>query len=227
MCKNEIHINKNKINNCIEIISILLVILVANISLSSYFKTLSIEGDSLIQRTSRDFVSLIIAFLAGKHMVRKIDFPLWIKTKKNVKTQIINIVLTTCILSIGTYINNRFFTDITTIDWINQVSSMKDIVFISLRAGIQEEILFRLFGFTFITFIVNKQIKSKKSSIIAGAIISSLFFSLIHMPYIIYPFLIGLVLAYQYYNNGLVAVIVIHSIVNIFHLTMFYLLGPL
>lgn len=197
-------------------------IFLINMGLNSFLKANSVEGETLTHWMIRDIGTLLIALMVGKSLTAKIHFPYLWKRQEDIsmKKQVVNLIAIGTLLSILTFINNRFFTD-STISWISSVSNIKEVLLISLKAGIQEEILFRLFIFSLVTFLASKKIHSQKYAIIIGAIISSFLFGLIHLPYIVYPTLAGLVLSFVYYKNGLVPVIIIHSLVNIFHLTLF------
>ncbi len=82
-------------------------------------------------------------------------------------------------------------------------------ILLALRAGIGEEILFRLFFFSLIVWASRTIHAERGVSLIAGAILSALAFTLIHPGFYI-PFVEGLALAVIYFEGGIAAAIAAH-----------------
>lgn len=214
-----------RVKKNMEIFMVALILLLLNLGLKSYFESFSVEGDTLVQRTVRDLITLVIAMVAGRYLTKKLDLPLWWRRIESIslRKQIFNLTVIGLILSVTTYLSNYFFSGTIEGSWVSYSINEKEILLISLRAGIQEEILFRLFTFSFITFLLNKKMDSKKSMII-GALMSSVLFGLMHYPNFSYPFFIGLIFVYLYCYNGLAPVIIMHIFINLFHLSLYRLL---
>ncbi|WP_330623498.1 CPBP family intramembrane glutamic endopeptidase [Acetoanaerobium pronyense] len=107
------------------------------------------------------------------------------------------------------------------VSWLN-FSSFNEIFLLSLRAGLHEEIIFRLFVFSMFTYLISKNINSKEKAIFGGIVLSSLLFSLMHGGLNIVAFVFGAVLAYIFYNNGLIPAIIIHFLANLIPWTLFW-----
>jgi len=85
---------------------------------------------------------------------------------------------------------------------------------ISLRAALNEEIIFRLFLFSLVAWIVWRFGNSQKASLVIGALVSALAFGLIHGLGFVPAFLVGLALIYIYHQRGLLSVMAVHFLAD-------------
>ncbi len=81
--------------------------------------------------------------------------------------------------------------------------------FLSLRAGITEEVVFRLFLLSLSAWITLRIFHNRRGAIGVGVLVSSLLFGLIH-PGFILAFLMGLAMAYIYLEAGLLPAMLVH-----------------
>ncbi|VUT25280.1 MAG: CAAX amino terminal protease self- immunity [Candidatus Methanolliviera sp. GoM_oil] len=84
---------------------------------------------------------------------------------------------------------------------------------LSLRAGVNEEILFRLFGISLVTFLLTKIKVKREGSLVVAIVISSIFFGLIH-PSFPHYFFFGLLFGFLYIQYGLVPVMIFHFLAD-------------
>jgi membrane protease YdiL (CAAX protease family) len=110
---------------------------------------------------------------------------------------------------------------ISTIPWLS-FSNLKEPILLALRAGIHEEIVYRLFIFTLATYLVSTIIESKRKSVIIGMVLSSIVFGLLHGFY--FAYLSGAILAYIFYKNGLISAIVVHFLADAIPWTLLFIL---
>jgi hypothetical protein len=80
---------------------------------------------------------------------------------------------------------------------------------LSLRASLNEQVVFRLFLFPLIWLIIRYFTHSQKASLVIAGLASAMLVGLIH-PGFVQAFLIGLALVYIYYQRGLLPAIVVH-----------------
>ncbi len=106
--------------------------------------------------------------------------------------------------------------------WLKSLK-IADIPFLSLRAGLTEEVMFRLFLFSLIAWPLSKVLKSPILYLSLSAIISSLLFGAIHGSGFLIAFLMGLVLCYVYIRGGLLSAMTIHFLGNLIPISLFVL----
>lgn len=207
-----------------DILVIAFSIAIINIGLVSFIQDKLNEG--IFEKILADIIIIVIVGFIGKHFASKVGFPLWWYRNMSVsfKKQFFVLIMLGLVIIIPNtliyYFNQNY---VSTVSWLN-FSNFKEIVLLSLRAGLYEEILFRLFVFTLVTCLVTKVIKSKQKSIIMGIIISSFIFGLIHGGVNIQASIFGGTLAYIYYKNGLVPAIIIHFLADAIPWTLLYIL---
>lgn len=80
---------------------------------------------------------------------------------------------------------------------------------LAFRAAQNEEVIFRFFLFPLVAWGVRHFVRSRRVSLVTGAMASSLFFGLIH-PGFFPAFLMGLALVYIYHQRGLLPAMVVH-----------------
>ena len=105
-------------------------------------------------------------------------------------------------------------------EFLMQFNSISEIVAISARAALFEEIIFRLIMITGIMYLMQWLTKYHKMSTnrmcLVALFISSMAFMLIHSTeaYLI-AFAFGMILGYTFLKYGLVEVIIVHFLVNV------------
>lgn len=197
-----------------QIILISIIMLLINMSLSSFIE-LNL-GTSLTNQMFYDIFLIILTGGLGLILAPKVSFPLWWKRddKKPLVKQLIILVILSLTIIIPNTIIYYFSQDvITTISWLN-FSNLKEPVSLAVRAGIQEEIIYRLFLFSLITYIALKITNSEKKSVALGIILSSLFFGIMHGGFY-FAFICGGLLAYIFYKNGLIPAIIVHFLADV------------
>ncbi|AKL95045.1 abortive infection protein [Clostridium aceticum] len=209
----------------LDIILVALSISIINIGLTSF--TQDKLNENVVGKLLTDAVIIIITGFIGKYFISKVGFPLWWNRDTSIslaKQLFVLIALGLLIIIPNTlmyYLNQDL---VATVPWID-FANFKEIVLVSLRAGLHEEILFRLFVFTTVTYLANKEIDSQKKSMILGMIISSLLFGLMHGGMNIFVIAYGVILAYVYYKNGLIPAIIIHFFADAIPWTLLYIIN--
>lgn len=204
-----------------HIFVISIIIALINIGLSSFVQV-KLE-EQIIQKIFVDVVIIILTGFIGKYFVSKVNFPLWWHRNSSIsfKRQLFILAILGIAIIIPNiliyYFNQNF---VSTISWL-KFSNLKEPILLSLRAGIQEEILFRLFMFTTATYLANKVIDSQKKSVVIGMILSTLIFGVMHGFY--FAYISGVLLVYVFYKNGLIPSIIIHFLANAIPWTLLYL----
>ncbi|EEG78576.1 CPBP family intramembrane glutamic endopeptidase [Dethiobacter alkaliphilus] len=113
-------------------------------------------------------------------------------------------------------------------DILKQFNSISEIVAISARAALLEEVVFRFIMITVIMHLLQRVSKFHKMSVsrmwLVSLIISSLAFMFVHSTeaYLI-AFAFGMLLGYTFIKHGLIVVIAIHFLVNVSTFTYFFL----
>ena len=164
-----------------------------------------------------DALLMLVSGYIGINLVCKLNIPLWLSGKTEVKkgrrylpaaSLGLLIIATNTIgfLSVTdqAYELPRLFTNLTALT----------AVLLAVRAALTEEILFRLLAISVIIWVTRKIIKSTEDSSFFAIILSSLLFTMIH-PSFLRPFIYGLLLGYIYLKNGLIPVVIIHFLLFI------------
>lgn len=185
-----------------------------NFALSSFF--IEKLKQPIYQNIVSDGVIILLAGFLGMHLALKHNLPLWWRRIRNMSLfkQLLPIISLGLIMIISNSILYYYHlrvngNPISSTPWL-QFSNLKEIVLLSIRAGITEEIVFRLFIFTFAVYIVRKIIHREDLAVVLGIIISSLSFVLLHGGFNIVIFTYGIILAYIYLKNGLLPAIIVH-----------------
>lgn len=196
-------------------------IILINLLLGTY--TQAKLNEPLFQKLFSDAVLITITGLIGISLAKKIELPLWWNrdNEKSLSKQLAIIILLGLAIILPNTLNYYYNQHLaTTVSWLN-FSKLHEPILVSLRAGLFEEVLYRLFGFTLITYIISKLVSSKKQSIIIGIFLSAVLFGLLHQGFI-FAFYCGVILAYVYYKNGLLPAILIHFIADAIPFTLLY-----
>lgn len=100
------------------------------------------------------------------------------------------------------------------------ISKPFEAILLALRAGITEEIIFRLFLFSLLIWLLQKitahfNLENKKEKItIFSAIIASIIFAALH-SFNILAFVLGLMLTFIYFKKGLIPVMIVHFFADV------------
>lgn len=212
--------NKESMNN-LYLCIIVAIIIAIDVELADYFsQKLNYQFSNVL---FGDILIVLITGYLGKYMAAKNGFPLWWKQDKEIsliKRLVILFILGMVVIvsnSLTYYHNDNI---IMVIPWLN-FSSLKEPIYISLRAGLQEEVIYRLFIFTLSAFILKKFVSSERVPIIVGIIVSAVLFGVFHTGFY-FAFIIGLILGYIYYSFGLIPVILIHFLADAIPFTLLF-----
>jgi membrane protease YdiL (CAAX protease family) len=181
-------------------------------------------NEEIVSKILIDVLIIILTGYIGLRLVSKVNFPLWWRRysrKSNKKQVVILIFLGLAIIIPNTLIYYFSQNLITTIPWLS-FSNLKEPILLALRAGIQEQIVYRLFIFTLATYLVNTIIDSKTKSVMIGIILSSIVFGLLHGFY--FAYLSGALLAYIFYKNGLIPAMIVHFLADAVPWTLMFIL---
>jgi len=181
---------------------------------------------SLLQQSLNDFFIVLITGLIGYNLSDKVKLPKWWHDKNNdfKKSAIIIGIIGLIIVAGNTLINILMFTSyreelLERESWIALLTPLTSIL-VSLRAAIMEEIIFRFFMITTITWALKFFISSERSNLTIAIILSSIIFGLIHSTFLV-PLAFGLLLSYTYINYGLIPVLIIHFVANLIPFTLY------
>lgn len=198
-----------------QIFLIAVIMTVINMGLSSFFMmklNKEITGQVLF-----DVFTIILTVGLGFYLATKVNFPLWWKRdceKSLAKQLIILILLGLAVIIPNTVIYYFNQNTVAAIPWTN-FTNLKEPILLAMRAGLQEEIIFRLFLFTLITYAATKIVHSTRKSIVIGIAISSLLFGMMHGFYPNFAYISGGILAYIFYKNGLIPAMIIHFLADV------------
>jgi hypothetical protein len=118
------------------------------------------------------------------------------------------------LMNFSNYYSNPNIKDVPLLRELSKIGSSGALA-LSLRAGVNEEIPFRLFGISLVTFLLTKIKVKREGSLVVAIVISSIFFGLVH-PSFPLPFFFGLLLGFLYTQYGLVPVMIIHFLADFF-----------
>lgn len=205
---------KKSLNNLYLYIIVSMIVITDILLISFLREKLNYEFPNVL---FNDVVTILIAGLLGKSFAFKNGFPLW--WHRNQRLSILFILGLAIILpNTLVYYYNENATAIA--PWLN-FSNFKEPILISLRAGLQEEVIYRLFIFSLIVSGVNKVVNSKRISLIIGIIVSAFIFGILHSGFY-WAFISGLILAYICYSYGLFFAILIHFLADAVPFTLLY-----
>ena len=208
----------------VDIVLCAIIITVINIGLAAFIQDKL--NQEIFAKIFTDIAVIIIAGYIGKHFASKVGFPLW--WHRNIRISLKRQFITLAMLGLAIIVPNTilyYFNQnlLSTIPWLH-FSNLKEVVLLSLRAGLLEEILFRLFLFTFVTYLGSRVTKSKQKSVIVGLLVSSFLFGFMHGGVNLQASIYGGILVYVYYKNGLIPAIIIHFLADAIPWTLLYIL---
>lgn len=165
-----------------------------------------------------DFTMVLVAGLAGSLLARRIDCPIWWRQhdgsspSRHAKHAVLLLGLFVVVLNT---LNN-----ILNIGQARQIAPWIDLLTpetalaLSLRAALNEEMVFRLFLFSLVVWIAKRFGRSRRASLVMGALASALAFGLIHGLGFVVAFSFGLALVYIYSRRGLLPVMTVHFLAD-------------
>lgn len=181
-------------------------------------------NEVLFEKVITDILVILVAGFSGKFIAFKVGLPLWwYRNKSESLTRQLGIIALLGLFviipnSLIYYFNQEY---ISTVPWL-KFSSLKEVVLLALRAGLYEEILFRLFVFSGVIFLIKKITDSSQKQLVLGIVISSLLFGFMHGGINIQASILGGILTYTYYKNGLIPTITIHFMADVIPWTFLY-----
>ncbi len=204
----------------VDVLSTALIVLFLDLLLYSYFGMTDVYGNHA--PVAADIMLVIAAVLIGRESVKKIGFPVWqVKYERgiNSKQLLISIFIGSCIVVFNTLVLTC--SDISNAPWL-KFSNFYQPYFLSLRAALTEELVYRFLAFSVVVQFTDCLFKSRAIGIAAGALVSSFLFGLLHQGFY-FSFVIGVGLCYIYKNNGLVFAMVVHFLADFIPFLMIYL----
>lgn len=164
-----------------------------------------------------DFSVTLMAGWAGVFLARRVGSPLWLRSRNNssvLRHKIYSIMLLGLLVIVcNTILNVVYYVSyhdqaMQAAPWLASLTPEIAIA-LSLRAALNEQVVFRLFFFPVILLIIRYLVHSQKASLVIAGLTSAFLVGLIH-PGFVQAFLIGLALVYIYYQRGLLPAIVVH-----------------
>lgn len=225
--------NLIKSRHSLYILGIALLVAVADVVLIPFFRCEYFSGaydrSGMVIIAVFDFCVVFIAGVLGLFFAARIGAAFWWhpSTKSSTSRQVsVNaLLLGIAMVAFNTFsiVYNR--DQLAQADfWITCLVPRTAVV-LSFRAGLNEEVIFRLFLFPVIAWAVARVSRSRDASLITGALVSSFFFGLIHPGFgFITAFLTGLALVYIYYHRGLLPAMIAHFFTDAIPFTLFTLL---
>lgn len=210
-------LNKNKILTLFG-----LAITSINLALMNFFRVNLNEGISFFNRLLTDLSMIGLALYFGSKHAFNNDLVVWYDKKKlmYIKHYIVLIVLALGIIVPNTINGYRYSNLPVDAHWF-YFSNFSEPLFLSLRAAIQEELVFRLLLIPLIVSYSSRIVKTKTNAALLGVILSSIAFGIIH-PGFYFAFYCGLLLGYTYYKYGIVPAFIIHFLADVIPFTMLY-----
>ncbi len=202
-----------------DVLSVTVAVFILDILLYSYFVQTNTNNDLFI------FVDVIITFLAaatGRKLAGTTGFPVWKVSYAAGESR--KSIIVSILIGIGIVGTNAFImcnSNIDMIYWLS-FSSVYQPLFVSIRAALTEETVFRLLIFPGVTRLANKISRSSTVSIVSGALASASAFGLFHNRFYL-PFIFGLGICYIYKKNGLIPAMIIHFLADFIPFTLIYL----
>lgn len=164
-----------------------------------------------------DFGVTLMAGWVGMFFARRVSSPVWWRSNYDlpVLRQKTRVLVLLCLLVVvcNTVLNFVYY--VAYHDQALQVSpwlillTPEIALALSLRAALNEQVVFRLFLFPLILLIVKCLTKSQKASLVIAGLASAFLVGLIH-PGFVQAFLIGLALVYIYHMRGLLPAMITH-----------------
>jgi hypothetical protein len=164
-----------------------------------------------------DFSIVLMTGWAGVFFARRVGSPLWWRSNNDSpvlrqKTHIL-FLLGLLVVVCNTVLNFVYYVAyhdqaLQVSPWLNLLTPEITIA-LSLRAALNEQVVFRLFLFPLTLLIARYFLHSQKASLVIAGLTSAMLVGLIH-PGFVQAFLIGLALVYVYYQRGLLPAMVVH-----------------
>ncbi len=144
---------------------------------------------------------------------------LWRKGDQNkagLRTTMILILATLVITSVNAGITLTYFrnTDLSASHWGQILSTPWKGLLCSLRAGITEEVPFRLFVGALVLWLLNSSAKTKNRAWWLAPLLTTLLFCLIMHPTTPMAYASSLLLSVIYYRHGIIPAILVHAFID-------------
>ena len=174
-----------------------------------------------------DFSVVLLAGLAGLFFAPRVGYPYWWRRVNSSPTSRRAAHITVLLgfsLVMGNTLMNLAYRDqaVQLAPWLALLTPEMALA-ISLRAALNEEIVFRLFLFPSIAWAVMHLVHSQQASLIIGALASTFVYGLIH-PGFVMAFLVGLALIYIYHQHGLLPAMTAHFFADAISLVLISLM---
>ena len=154
------------------------------------------------------FEYAIFAFL-GLVLVERTKLPGWWAKERSKKTNLVVALLGATLVAANMALHYYSRSEALRLaPWVGTLD-LTQAFFLSLRAAITEEIIFRLFLISLSAWVILRIFHNRRGAIGVGVLVSSLLFGLIH-PTFPLPFLMGLAMAYIYLRVGLLPAMAVH-----------------
>jgi len=185
-------------------------------------QTFLYKGSSPLFLYAFEFLEYAIVAFLGLIIAERIALPTWWKKERtkesNLWASLLGAILVVANTAIHYYSRSQA---LGSAPWLGTLD-LTQAFFLSLRAGVTEEIVFRLFLLCFAVWGTLRVSHSRPWAICAGVLVSSLLFGLIH-PGFALPFLVGIVMAHIYLQAGLLPAMVVHFLSDFLPLSLWAL----
>jgi len=168
-----------------------------------------------------DFSVTLIAGWVGVFLARRVGSPSWMRSSNDspvMRRKAHSVVLFGLLVVVCNTVLNVFYylayhdQALRVSPWLAYLTPEMALA-LSLRAALNEQVVFRLFFFPLILLMIRYFINSQKASLVVAGTASAILVGLIH-PGFVQAFLIGLALVYIYYQRGLLPAIVVHFLAD-------------
>ena len=182
-------------------------VVLAPILLEFYFQT------SVTILFVYDFSVVLFAGLGGMFVASRVGCPFWWRPSNSAsvsrRATYITVFLALVIVAGNTLMNLVYAHESAQLaPWLDLLTP-ETAAAISLRAALNEEIVFRFFLFPSLALVIRYLVHSQRASLVISALISAILVGITHAGFVL-AFLLAFPLVYIYYRRGLLPAIAVH-----------------
>lgn len=203
---------KLKIRDAASILVVSALVVVTDLALLPIF---NIYNQSLTATLVYDFSTVFLTGLTGLLLAPRVNCPIWLR-KSNASSNPSRETSVPILLGLSLVAGNTLIQLVSLnqavelAPWLTLLTPQTAIA-ISLRAALNEETIFRLFLFPLVAWIVARFKRSPRTSLVVGALASTVAFGLIHPPSgFLLSFIAGIIFIYIYHKRGLLPTMTAH-----------------
>lgn len=189
---------------------------------SGILQPLLYKGTSPLFLYAFEFFEYTISAFLGLIITERIALPgLWAQGRTK-QTNLVVVLLGATLVAANTALHYHGRSEALRLaPWLGTLDLTRAF-FLSLRAGVTEEIVFRLFLLSLVAWITLGIFHNRRGAIGVGVLVSSFLSGLIH-PGFMLAFLMGIALAYMYLRAGLVPAMIVHFVGDLVPLSLWAL----